>query len=155
MARIVAPFDGSAESGRLLDTACRAAGDGGEVHAVYVIRVSRHLPMTADLPAERAHAAAIFEQAHAIADRYCVCLITVTVQARDAGPAIVEAAQGCDTIMLELPSHRRFYDRGRLNRTLRYIMTHAPCQVLISYPPSSDAAPTAAQQPPLLRPANT
>ena len=51
MARIAVPFDGSAESERLLDVACRAASEhGDEVHAVYVIRVSRHLPMTADLP---------------------------------------------------------------------------------------------------------
>lgn len=147
MARIVAPFDGSAESERLLDMACRAASDpGDEVHAVYVIRVSRHLPMTADLPLERAHAAELFERAHAIADRNCTRLLAVTVQAREIGPAIVEAAQGCDTIMLELRSRRRFYERGRLNRTLRYIMKHAPCRVLISYPPATGDAPAAAQQ---------
>jgi nucleotide-binding universal stress UspA family protein len=156
MARIAVPFDGSAESERLLEVACRAASaNGDEVHAVYVIRVSRHLPMTADLPQERAHAAELFERAQEIADRYGTCLITVTVQARDVGRAIVEAARGCDTIMLELRSRRRFYERGRLNRTLRYIMTHASCQVLISYPPATDDVLATAQQPSLLRPANT
>jgi len=154
MARIAVPFDGSAESERLLEVACRAASTSGdEVHAIYVIRVSRHLPMTADLPQERVRAAELFERAHTIAERYGACLITVTIQAREVGRAIVEAAHGCDTIMLEIHSRRRFYERGRLNRTLRYIMTHASCQVLISYPPATDELHAAAQRP-SLRPAN-
>jgi nucleotide-binding universal stress UspA family protein len=156
MARILVPFDGGAESERLLDMASRAANDNGdEVHVVYVIRVPRHLPMGADMSAERTLAAALFERAYTIADRYHTCLTAVTVEAREVGPGIVEAARSCecDTIMLELRSRRRFYDRTRLNRTLHHIMTHAPCQILISYPPAVDEV-LAAQPSPLSHLAN-
>ena len=146
MARILVPFGGSAAGEYALDVACTmAAIDGDEVCAVYVICVPSQLPISAHLPAEHARAEQLFERAHAIADRCQAALTTMTVEARHLGPAIVEAAQGCDCIMIGQRARRRFVRCLRFGRTLRYIVAHAPCQVLVGYTPST-GAPAATQQ---------
>jgi nucleotide-binding universal stress UspA family protein len=146
MARILVPFDGSAAAEYALDVACTmAAIDGDEVCAVYVIRVPPQLPISAHLPAEQARAEQLFERAHAVADRYQAALTTMTVEARHLGPAIVEAAQGCDCIMVGQRPRRWFVRRWLGSRTLRYIVAHAACQVLVGYAPPA-GAPAATQQ---------
>jgi nucleotide-binding universal stress UspA family protein len=146
MERILVPFDGSAAGEYALDVACAmAAIDGDEVCAVYVIRVPPQLPISAYLPAEDARAEQLCERAHAIADRYQAALATMTVQARHLGPAIVEAAQECACIIFGQRARRRFVRRWLGSRTLRYLVAHAPCQVLVGYTPSA-GAPAATQQ---------
>jgi nucleotide-binding universal stress UspA family protein len=122
-----------------------AAIDGDEVCAVYVIRVPPQLPISAHLPAEHACAEQLFERAHAIAERYQAALATMAVEARHLGPAIVEAAQGCACIIVGRRARRRIWRRWLGSRTLRYIVAHAPCQVLVGYAPSA-GAPSATQQ---------
>jgi nucleotide-binding universal stress UspA family protein len=146
MARILVPFDGSAAGEYALDVACTmAAIDGDEVCAVYVIRVPPQLPISADLAAEQARAEQLFERAHAIADRYQAALTTMVVEARHLGPAIVEAAQGCECMIFGQRARRRLFRRLLGSRTLRYIVAHAPCQVLVSYAPSA-GVPSATHQ---------
>ena len=146
MARILVPFDGSAAGEYALDVACTmAAIDGDEVCAVYVICVSPQLPISAHVPAEHARAEQLFERAHAIADRYQAALATMVVEARHLGPAIVEAAQGCACIIFGQRARRRLLRRWLGSRTLRYVVTHAPCQVLVGYAPAA-GAPSATQQ---------
>src|SRR5947209_19287536 len=119
MAQILVPFDGSAAGEYALDVACTmAAIDGDEVCAVYVIRVPPQLPISAHLPTEHARAEQLFERAHAIADRYQASLTTMMVEARHLGPAIVEAAQGCDCIMIGQRPRRRFVRRFLFGRAL-------------------------------------
>jgi nucleotide-binding universal stress UspA family protein len=146
MARILVPFDGSAAGEYALDVACTmAAIDGDEVCAVYVIRVPPQLPMSAHLAAEHARAEQLFERAHAIADRYQAALTTMVVEARHLGPAIVEAAQGCECIILGQQARRRFFRRWLGSCTLHYLVAHAPCQVLVGYTPAA-GEPAATQQ---------
>ena len=153
MVRILVPFDGGPASSYALEVACcTAAGTGDEVHGVYVTRIPYQLPMDAEIPGERERAEQIFEQAHAIADRYGACLVTVIVEARELGPAIVEAARSCDIIMIGPRPRRRLLGRFLFGRTLRYVMAHAPCQVLIGYePPATATAPATPQFHLLLR----
>jgi nucleotide-binding universal stress UspA family protein len=140
MARILVPFDGSAAGEYALDVACTmAAIDGDEVCAVYVIRVPPQLPISADVPAEDARAEQLFERAYAIADRYQAALTTMVVEARHLGPAIVEAAHGCECIIFGQRARRQFFRRWLGSRTLRYLVAHAPCQVLVGYAPAAGA----------------
>lgn len=143
MARILVPFDGSAASAYVLDVACGLAGDSGdEVQAIYVIRIPAQLPISAEMPAEHASAVRALTHAQVIADRYQAPLLAVVVSARAVGPAIVEIARDCDCIMIGQSARRRFAERLLPQRTLRYVLAHATCQVLISYaPPTSDAVP--------------
>jgi nucleotide-binding universal stress UspA family protein len=146
MVPILVPFDGSAAAEYALDAACiMAAIDGDEVCAVYVIRVPPQLPISAHVPSECARAEQVFERAHAIAERYQASLMTMTVEARHLGPAIVEAAQGCDCIIVGQRPRHRFVRPWLGSRTVRYIVAHAPCQVLVVYAPPA-GAPSATQQ---------
>lgn len=140
MARILVPFDGSPAAEYVLDMACGTAADNGdEVHAVYVIRIPPQLPIDARIPSEHACAEHVFARAHAIADRYGACLLRTVVEARAVGPAIVEAACGCDCIIMGQPARPRFYERLLPHRALRYVLAHATCQVLIGYAPREAA----------------
>ena len=69
----------------------------------------------------------------------------MVVEARHLGPAIVEAAQGCECMIFGQRARRRLFRRLLGSRTLRYVVTHAPCQVLVGYAPSA-GAPSATQQ---------
>ena len=146
MGRILVPFDGSAAGAYALDVACATAAiDGDEVYAVYVICVPPQLPISAHLPAEHARAEQLLERADAIADRYQASLTTMMVEARHLGPAIVEAAQECECIIFGQRAQRRFFRHWLGSRTLRYLVAHAPCQVLVGYAPAA-GAPWATQQ---------
>ena len=146
MARIVVPFDGGPASEYALDVACRTACEGGdEVHAVYVSRIPYQLPISAQVPGAHARAECIFARAHTIADRHQADLIAVLIEARETGPAIVEAAEGCDIIMIGPRPRRRLFGRFLFGRTVRYVLAHASCPVLIGYEPAATA--TAASAP--------
>lgn len=147
MSCILVPLDGSPVGAYALDMACdTAARNGDEVRAIYVIRVPYQLPISATMAADRARAEEVFEQAQAIADRYNVFLTTVIAEAREVGPAIVEAARECDCIIIGQRLRRHFYQRFVVDRTLRYVLAHAPCQVLVSYAPADGRTATATQR---------
>lgn len=147
MSCILVPFDGSPAGAYALDMACdTAAQHGDEVRAIYVVRIPYQLPISAIMVAGHAQAEQVFEQAQAIAGRYNVFLTTIVAEAREAGPAIVEAARECDCIILGQRPRRRFYQRFVVERILRYVIAHAPCQVLVGYAPAQGRAATATQR---------
>lgn len=147
MASVLVPFDGSSAAEYALEVACCGAVDtGDEVRVAYVIRIPYQLPIHAEMTADRVHADEVFERAYEIATRYNAHLTTLIVEARELGPAIVEAARDCDCIMIGQRARRRLLERFRFNRALRYIMAHAPCQVLVSYEPTTKDAASQAQQ---------
>lgn len=147
MSCILVALDGSPAGAYALDIACdTAAQHGDEVRAIFVIRVPYQLPISATLAADRARAEQVFEQARAIADRYDAFLTTVIAEAREVGPAIVAAAQECDCIIIGQRPRRHFYQRFIGDRILRYLLAHAPCQVLIGYAPAHGRAATATQR---------
>lgn len=143
MARILVPFNGGPASEAALHAACRMAhANGDEAHVVYVIRVSRHLPIWADMPAAHERMERVFAQADTIAASYGVSLGVVHVTARYAGWGIVAAADGYDLVLFG-PPRRRLYQRVLPDTTLRYVAARAPCQVFVL----SDSAATPLIQP--------
>ena len=146
MARFLVPVSDDPASEHALNVASNACFESGdEICAVYVVRVPSQLPISADLPMERARAERVLDRASDVANRCGVSLTTLIVEARRVGVAVVEAARGCDCIVIGRPTRRDFYRRFVLDRTLRYVLRHAPCQVLISYAPPPGQAMTQAQ----------
>jgi nucleotide-binding universal stress UspA family protein len=138
MARILVPFNGSSSSEAALHAACRMAhANGDEAHVVYVIRVSRHLPIWADMSVAYERVERVFTRADTIAASYGVSLGVVHVTARYVGWGIVAAAEGYDLVLFG-PRRRRLYRRILPDTTLRHVAARAPCQVLIL---SDGAAP--------------
>ncbi len=132
MARILVPFDGGPASEEALHAACRMARDNDdEVQVVYVVRISHHLPIWADLSAHDDRVAEVFARAEVIAERHDVPLTVVHVAARYVGWGIVAAAEGCDLVLFGRRRRRRWHKRLLPDATLRHIAARVPCQLLL------------------------
>ena len=142
MGRIVVPFDGGRAATHMLTMACETAVDRHDaVEAVYVLRIPPQLPIGADVAAARVMADVIVARAYDVAERVPVVFTAVLVEARHVGPGVVAAAEGADLLMMGLPARRRLFRRALFTPTLRYILAHAPCEVLVGYvPPVASAA---------------
>ncbi len=138
-------------AGRLSAEENEDAGEGGAViEAVWVFEVPMALPLDARIPDEdlkRARKA--LQRAKAVGEEYeGVEVATATVRARSAGEGIVREARrrGVEAIVLaaEEPTRMRggpllggkrgLYDTF-VGRTTRYVVTKAPCRVILTAPP--------------------
>jgi len=121
----------------MLQSACKIAKeDNSMVTALYVIEVPLHMPLDTFLPNEFSQGDAALDKSKAIGREYGVVLETKLVQARSAGPAIVDTARelGCDLIVLGAT------DKGPLSNVLfgssvNYVIKNAPCRVWTSTAP--------------------
>ena len=109
-----------------------------KVHVVYVIEVKRSLPLDAVIESEIEKAEKVLTRAEEIsADRDCE-VETDLIQAREAGPAIVDEAmeKGVDLIVMGLTYKKRFgtFDLGRV---IPYVLEEAPCRVMLCREPKS------------------
>jgi APA family basic amino acid/polyamine antiporter len=120
------------------------------IEAVWVFEVPMALPLDARIPDEdlkRARKA--LQRAKAVGEEYQgVEVATATVRARNAGEGIVREARrrGVEAIVLaaEEPTRMRggpllggkrgLYDTF-VGRTTRYVVTKAPCRVILTAPP--------------------
>ena len=104
-----------------------------KITAVYAIEVPRVLPLDADLPGRTGEADAVLEIAAHIADTvYDRRLEIATLQARSAGPAIVEyaAEKQVDLILLSVnPDRARTKDAIVFSTTADYVARNAHCMV--------------------------
>ncbi len=148
MARILVPFDGGASGEEALRTACRMAHGGyDEVQVVYVVRISHHLPVWANLPAHDDRVDEVFARAEAIAGGHGIPLTTVRVAARYVGWGIVAAAENCDLVLYGRRRHRRLHRRILPDATLRHVAARVPCQLLLLPQPAPTSVTRAAPEP--------
>ena len=137
-------------------------GEGAVIEALWVFEVPMALPIDARLPdAAIENARAALRRAKAVGEEYAgVEVATATVRARRAGQAIVEEARrrGVEAIVLaaEEPTRVRggalLGGRGTprdqfVGEVTRYVVTKAPCRVILTAPPSRDTPPPSARAP--------
>jgi nucleotide-binding universal stress UspA family protein len=125
----------------LISLACMLAlaGKGKEIYALHVIQIPRALPLEAELIEETDAGEAMLARAETVAEeRFQLQITTDLLQAREAGPAILEESKqrGIDLIILGYNRRRRFGERLIRATTLEYVVRHAPCQVLLSVSPT-------------------
>ncbi len=107
-----------------------------ELTAVYVIEVAQTLPLDADLPSEVERGEAALYKAQKVAKELCGSranfISTDLLQARSAGSAIVDEAIGrnCDLIVMST-SCTHHHGKVRVSETVDYVLTHAPCEVML------------------------
>ncbi len=137
--RILVPIGGNSADDAAVQLACDMAKQHkGQVQAVYVIEVVRALPLDAELSPELQKGEALLQQADATGSAHQVEIATELLQAREAGPAIVDEAceRGVQLIVMGLPYKRRFGEFS-MGRTIPYVLRNAPCQVWICREPSA------------------
>ena len=104
----------------------------GSICLLYVVEVPREYPVDAELPAEASKCENILQSAEEFLKSNKVKVETEMLQARDAGPAIVQEAQerGVDAVVLGL-TYKRRHDSLTLGGVAPYIIEHSLCPVLV------------------------
>jgi basic amino acid/polyamine antiporter, APA family len=162
---ILVPLTGSPLDDDIIQTAGRLAAEedaesfeedkGATIEALWIFEVPMSLPIDAALPeAQLKQARAALARAKAVGEEYeGVEVATATVRARRAGQAIVDEARrrGVQAVVLaaEEPSKIRggalLGGRGGplddfVGEATKYVISKAPCQIILTAPPASDAA---------------
>jgi len=157
---LLVPVFGSELDDDIVATAGRLAAaehtdrdrDGTRLALVYVTEVPLTESLDAELPPARAEEARLaLERARDVAEEYAdVAVTTETIRARKVGAGIVEAARrgGVEAIVIggEPPTKIRGGARmggigaakpAEIGAATEYVLTKAPCQVLLTAPPES------------------
>jgi basic amino acid/polyamine antiporter, APA family len=162
---ILVPLSGSPLDDDIIQTAGRLAAEedveafekdkGATIEALWIFEVPMSLPIDAALPdAQLKQARAALARAKAVGEEYeGVEVATATVRARRAGQAIVDEAKrrGVQAVVLaaEEPSKIRggalLGGRGGplddfVGESTKYVLSKAPCQVILTAPPASEPA---------------
>jgi len=157
---ILVPISGHALDDDIVQTAGRLAADenpdegegGAVIEALWIFEVPMALPLDARVPeGELKRARAALARAKAVGEEYeGVEVATAVVRARRAGEAIVHEARrrGVEAIVLAAEEPSRL--RGGLvlggkqglrdtfvGETTRYVVTKAPCRVILTAPPGN------------------
>lgn len=132
---ILAPVvDDSASLQAVAVGAALARQEKGILTLLHVIEVERSLPVTADMDLEAQSGEELLRRARVLAEREAsgIRVADELLQARVAGPAIVEEAEarGVDVIMLGV-GWTPLLGQFKVGPTAGYVLGHASCNVWI------------------------
>jgi nucleotide-binding universal stress UspA family protein len=131
--RILIPINGAHTDVEAVRLGCRLARRGrAKVMVVTVLEIRRGLALGTVQDVEMDRAEKLIELAEKIAHELETEIETELLQARDAGPAIVEeiAHWKADLVVVGMPFRQRFGE-FHMGRTAPYILRHAPCRALL------------------------
>lgn len=131
--KVLVPLSGEETDEETTRLACEIAKKSkGKVYLLHIIEVKRSLPLDAGLERETRKGEEILSHAEDVADEQECEIETDLLQAREAGPAIVdEAAElGVDLIIMGMSYKKRFGEFS-LSPIVFYVLKNAPCKVLI------------------------
>ena len=127
---LVAVDGGSADEGATRLACGLARTSKAKVVVLYVIEVGHELPL--DIELDPSHGEEILDRLESIGGREKCSVEGGYVQARHAGPAIVEEAVNKNAQMVILGLSRTRYSRDMsFGDTIADVVQHAPCQVLL------------------------
>ncbi len=169
---ILVPVLGIPLDDDIMQTAGRLAAEedddeaGAQIEAVWVTIVPVALPLDGRLPeADLKHARRALARAKAVGEEYeGVTVNPFTVRARSAGEAIVREARRRGVEAIVMPAEEPTQQRGGMvlggreglhstfiGETTRYVVTKAPCRVILTAPPDPGARrkaqPTPSERP--------
>ena len=131
--RILVPVIGTEADDEAIRLACRLAKkDKGKIWAVYVVTLKRTLPLDAEIQPEIKHAEEILDHAEVIAEEQDYEIETDLLQAREAGPTIIDEAveREIDLILIGITYKTRF-GQFSLGSVVPYVLKNAPCRVIL------------------------
>ena len=131
--KILVPVIGSQADEKAIELACRLARqDKSEVRAIYIITMKRDLPLDVEIESEIQKAEDILNHIETVAEKENYKIVTELLQAREAGPAIVdEAAEGGVDLILMGISYKRRFGEFSLGDVVPYVLKNAPCCVIL------------------------
>ncbi len=137
--KILVSVRGTEADEEAIRLACRLAKkDKGKIYAVYVITIKRTLPLNAELESEIRKAEGMLDHIEGVAEEQDYEVETDLLQAREAGPAIVDEAveREVDLILMGVTYGRRF-GQFSLGDVVPYVLKNAPCRVILYHQPTT------------------
>ena len=132
--KILVPVAGTEADERAMELADRllAKKNRGKICAVHVISIERTLPLDAEIEPAIRKAEDILNHIERIAEEQGCKIETDLLQAREAGPAIVDEAieREVDLILIGVTYKRRFGEFS-LGDVVPYVLKNAPCRVIL------------------------
>ena len=131
--KILLPVAGGGADDDTTRLACQLAKkDKGKIWAIYVVTVKRTLPLDADIESEIRNAEEILDHAETVAEEEDFEIETDLIQAREAGPTIVDeaVARGMDLILMGV-EYKRHFGQFSLGSVVPYVLKNAPCRVIL------------------------
>ena len=107
-----------------------------KVYLVCVVEVGRRLPLDVEVEQELVSAEDALDRAEQAAASQDCEVETEILQAREAGPALVDLAieRGADLVVIGMPYKRRFGEFC-MGECAPYVLQNAPCRVLMCREP--------------------
>ena len=127
------PVTGSALDEVTVGLACDLVrSNKGTVHVVYVIEVSRQLPLDAEVPFEATHGERILFHMERVAKAHKCKVEGEILQARSLAPAVVNEAflRRADIVVLGTP-YQEHFGAPTIGDIVPYLLKYSPCRVMI------------------------
>ena len=131
--KILVPTGGTEADEEAMRLACRLAKKNkSKIWAVYVVTIKRALPLDAEIESEIKTAEAILDHVESCAEELDYEVETDVLQAREAGPAIIDEAveRNIDLILMGV-KYKRHFGQFSLGNVVPYILKNAPCPVIL------------------------
>ncbi len=150
--RLVVPVAGYEIDARVFDLLpVLLSKNGGTITFLYVVEVPQAMPLDAELPVEIDQGERALQNAERTASGRLSTkgthIVTELLQARAAGPAIIDEAveRDADAIVMTAAIHRR-HGRSTLGATTDHVLLNAPCEVLVFRTVPPDQRPEGASR---------
>ncbi len=131
--KILVPVIGTEADDEAIRLACQLTKRAkGKIWAVYVVTLKRTLPLDAEIEPEIRRAEEILDRAEIVAEEQDYELETDLLQAREAGPTIVDEAveREVDLILMGI-EYKRHFGQFSLGSVVPYVLKNAPCRVIL------------------------
>lgn len=131
--RVLVPIGGTEADEEAIKLACGLTRKKkGIIWAIYVITIKRTLPLEAEIESEIREAETILDRIMSIAEEQDHEIDTDILQAREAGPAIIDEAteREVDLILMGI-KHKTRFGQFSLGNAAPYILKNAPCPVML------------------------
>jgi nucleotide-binding universal stress UspA family protein len=135
--QILVPVIGTKADEEAIRLGCQLAGKNkAKICVVYVITIKRALPLNAEIEPEIRKAEDVLDRMESVAEEENYEIVTDLIQARDAGPAIIDEAveREVDLILIGIAYKTRF-GQFSLGNVVPYILKNAPCRVILYHQP--------------------
>ena len=131
--RILVPVAGTEADEETMRLACRLAKrDKGKVWAVSVVTVKRALPLDAEIDSDIKKAEDVLDRVERVAEEEDYEVETNVLQAREAGPAIIdEAVERSVGLILMGVKYKRSFGQFSVGSVVPYVLKNAPCPVIL------------------------
>ena len=131
--RIMVPINGSPTDDEAVRLGCRLARRArAKVYVVVILEVKRALPLSETRDTEVEPCERMLDRAETMGAELDVDIETEVIQAREAGPAIVDEIREwrADLVIIGMPWRERFGD-FYMGKTAPYVLRNAPCRVVL------------------------